>query len=106
MKKSALKNYERALKWDKVKVEKAMNEIIYSRANELITTQIDIGLTDRNPQAINSVLDRAFGKARQNIGLDGGSADKPIVFMPAQLMAKYEIDKAMQKIALPSSTEE
>lgn len=29
-------------------------------------------------RAIDSLLDRTFGKARQNIGLDGGDEDKPI----------------------------
>lgn len=29
-------------------------------------------------KAIDSMLDRVFGKARQSIGLDGGSEDKPI----------------------------
>lgn len=30
-------------------------------------------------QAINSLMDRALGKARQNIGIDGGKEGKPII---------------------------
>ena len=93
-----LENHRRALKWEKQKVEKTMNQLILGHADILVTELIRIGLEDHNPQAINSLLDRAFGKARQNIGLDGGEKDKPIVFMPAQLMVKYHIDKAMDKL--------
>lgn len=79
------------LKWEKAKVDKAVNQIILKNAEELVDTLVDIAINDRNPNAINSLLDRAFGKARQNIGLDGGAEDKPIVFMPAQLLTKYNI---------------
>lgn len=82
------------LKWEKAKVDKAVNQIILSKAQELTETLVSIAIDDRNPNAINSLLDRAFGKARQNIGLDGGAEDKPIVFMPAQLMEKYQIKPA------------
>lgn len=94
MKKSALRNHERYLKWERQKVEKAMNERIYEKAGEILETLIEIGIRDRNPNVLNSLLDRGFGKARQNIGLDGGAEDKPIVFMPAELMAKYAIRAA------------
>jgi len=96
MKKSSLKNHERYLKWEKAKVDKAVNQVILSRAVPLAEKLIEIAM-DGNPNAINSLLDRAFGKARQNIGLDGGAEDKPIVFMPAQLMAKYAIKSGTYK---------
>ena len=95
-KKSALANRERHLKWEKVKVEKAMNQVIMAQAVPLAEKLIEIAM-DGNPNAINSLLDRAFGKARQNIGLDGGAEDKPIVFMPAQLLAKYHIEAGSYK---------
>lgn len=82
------------LKWEKQKVDKQVNQLILAKAEDLTNTLIDIAIGDRNPNAINSLLDRAFGKARQNIGLDGGAEDKPIVFMPAQLMDKYKIKPA------------
>lgn len=103
MKKSSLRNHERALKWEKVKVEKAMNDVILEKAIPLAEKLIEIAL-EGNPNAINSLLDRAFGKARQNIGLDGGATDKPIVFMPAALMAKYAI-KAGTYTELDSPTD-
>lgn len=91
---AALAKKERYLKWEKAKADKAVNQLILAHATELTETLIAIAVEDRNPNAINSLLDRAFGKARQNIGLDGGAEDKPIVFMPAQLMAKYAIKPA------------
>lgn len=93
-KKSTIQKIDRFVKWEKAKVDKAVNQLILSHAAELTQTLIKIAIDDRNPNAINSLLDRAFGKARQNIGLDGGAEDKPIVFMPAQLMAKYHIKPA------------
>lgn len=97
MKKSSLRNHERSLKWEKQKMDKAVNEKILAHAEEITDALIEIGLEDRNPNVLNSLLDRAFGKARQNIGLDGGAEDKPIVFMPAALMAKYEIKAGSYK---------
>lgn len=94
MKKSAVTNHERHLKWEKVKIDKAVQEKILQHAEEITDTLLSIGIDERNPNVLNSLLDRAFGKARQNIGLDGGAEDKPIVFMPASLMAKYEISPA------------
>ena len=78
-----------------------MNDILYEKTVPLVEALIDIALTDRNPTAINSALDRAYGKARQNIGLDGGATDKPIVFMPAELMKKFAIDPP-NNLKLPS----
>ena len=96
MKKSHIANLERHLKWEKQKVEKAMNQVIMAQAVPLAEKLIEIAM-DGNPNAINSLLDRAFGKARQNIGLDGGAEDKPIVFMPAELMVKYGIQSGTYK---------
>lgn len=104
MKKSSLRNHERSLKWEKQKMDKAVNEKILAHAEEITDALIEIGLEDRNPNVLNSLLDRAFGKARQNIGLDGGAEDKPIVFMPAALMAKYAI-KAGTYTELDSPTD-
>lgn len=101
MRKSAIKKHERHLKWEKAKQEKMMNDILYEQTVPLVNALVDIALTERNPTAINSILDRAYGKARQNIGLDGGAEDKPIVFMPAELMAKYAI-KPPDNLELPS----
>lgn len=103
-KKSQVVKANRYAKWEKAKVDKAVNQLILANATELTKTLIEIAVEDRNPNAINSLLDRAFGKARQNIGLDGGAEDKPIVFMPAQLMAKYNITPATYT-ALPSPTD-
>ena len=91
MKKSSLANHERHLKWEKVKIDRQVNQLILAQAATITETLLDIGINERNPNVLNSLLDRAFGKARQNIGLDGGAEDKPIVFMPAVLLQKYGI---------------
>lgn len=39
-------------------------------------------------KAIDSLVDRVFGKARQNIGLDGGEKDKPINIEISEVIAK------------------
>lgn len=90
----SLKHLENHLAWEKKRVEQAANKLIFTKAEELVSTLISIAIDERNPQAINSLLDRGFGKARQNIGLDGGATDKPIVFMPAVLMDKFAIKTA------------
>ncbi len=86
----SLAKLERALKWEKQKQDVAMNALIVAKAVPIVNKLIEIGM-EGNPNTLNSLLDRAFGKARQNIGLDGGATDKPIVFMPASLMTKYAI---------------
>lgn len=94
MKKSNLKNHERHLRWEKNKVDKAVNQVLMESAVPIAQMMVEVALTDRNPNVGDKILDRLLGKARQNIGLDGGADDKPIVFMPAQLMAKYAIKAA------------
>lgn len=106
MKKSSLRNHERSLKWEKHKMDKAVNEKILAHAEEITDALIEIGLEDRNPNVLNSLLDRAFGKARQNIGLDGGAEDKPIVFMPAVLLDKYKIKAGEYKELHPPEGED
>lgn len=96
MRKSQVEKYESALKWEKVKVEAAMQQIILAKAVPLAKTLIDIALTERNPNAINTLLDRAFGKSSQNIN-HGGQPDNPIVFLPATLMHKYKIHEGTYK---------
>lgn len=93
MKSSSFRNHERYLKWERRKVENEMSKVIMEKAVPLAERLIQIAM-DGNPNAINSLLDRVFGKARQNIGIDGGAEDKPIVFMPASLMGKYGIQAA------------
>ena len=37
------------------------------------------------------LLEQVFGKARQNLGMDGGDSDKPIIIQVAkELLEKYE----------------
>lgn len=81
--------------WERKAVEKKAQELIHTKAEKLVETLIDIAIEERNPNAINSLLDRAFGKARQNIGLDGGQDGAPItVFLPSVLMEKHSIKTA------------
>lgn len=92
MTKRALKNHERALKWEKKKVDKAVEQLILGEAENIIGVQIQAA-KDGHIQAGQYLIDRTFGKARQNIGLDGGNEGAPIVFMPTALVAKFNLDK-------------
>lgn len=92
--KLALANLERHLRWERQKQDRAVNTKILEKAEEIVDTLLNIGIADRNPTVLNSLLDRAFGRSRQNIGLDGGAEDKPIVFMPASLMQRHAIKAA------------
>lgn len=96
MKKSAIARYERGLRWEKQKTEKAMKEIIYQHTVPLVETLVDIAITDRDTTAINTLLDRGFGRANQNVN-HGGQVDNPIVFLPASLMSKYKLHEGVYK---------
>lgn len=90
MRKSAIQKYERTLKWEKAKTKRVMDDIIYEHTVPLVETLIDIAITERNPLAINSLLDRGHGSSSKNVNI-GGQQDNPIVFLPATLMTKYKI---------------
>lgn len=91
--KSSAQKLERSIKWEKDKVEKAVKQRIFERADELVQTLIDIGISDRNPNAINSLLDRGFGKASQNVEIQAGEGNRPIIFLPAELMIRHSIEQ-------------
>jgi hypothetical protein len=44
-------------------------------------------------KAIDSLMDRAFGKARQTIGLDGGEEDKPIPILATMNVSNNDGDQ-------------
>jgi hypothetical protein len=88
-----LEKLERALKWERAAINKKVNNLLLEKAEIITETLIDIGLSERNPNVLNSLLDRAFGKAAQAV-VHEGNPDKPIVFMPAVLMEKYQIQQA------------
>ncbi len=106
MKKSALKNFERALKWEKKEIDKKVEQILLAKA-EAIAEAMAEGAINGNYQQQSYVLDKLFGKARQNIGLDGGEKGTPIVFMPSVLMNKFGLDKPIPAIkeATPTYSE-
>ena len=105
MKKSSLKNHERYLKWERQKIDRAVKVQILEKAELITETLLDIGINDRNPNVLNSLLDRAFGKAAQSL-VHEGNPDNPIVFMPASLIQKYEIKNAEYEELPPSEEEE
>lgn len=95
MKKANLDKLERSLKWEKMKVDRKVNELILEKAEEITKELLRIGLEESNPNVLNSLLDRVFGKAAQAV-VHEGNPDKPIVFMPASLMEKYQIAQAKE----------
>jgi hypothetical protein len=96
MRKVSIANKERYLNWEKKKAQKVMNDLIYAYAEPLTEELIDIAIIERNPNAINSLLDRGFGKANQNVN-HGGQPNNPIVFLPSVLMDKYRIQEGVYK---------
>jgi hypothetical protein len=109
MSKSGIKDLEKSLKLDKRRAEMAMEKAIYENTTKIVeamVTEAEAGSYQHGAY----LLDRGFGKARQNIGIDGGEAGAPIIFMPAALISKFNLDKPIEaeKIEEPNvySTEE
>lgn len=94
LKKSTQKKLENSFKWEKRLVDKAIEQIILGKAEEIVNVQI-LAATQGNLQAGQYLIDRTFGKARQNIGLDGGAEGAPIIIMPASLVNKFALDKPL-----------
>ena len=84
------KKKERYMKWHRANVMKRVDVYFMRKAEEVAETLVETAIETKNPQALNSVLDRAFGKAAQLVN-HGGQVDNPIVFMPATLLAKYNV---------------
>lgn len=96
---------EKALIWEKKKVDKAVQQLILARAEEIVNVQIDAAVSG-NLQAGQYLMDRTFGKARQNLGLDGGEDGAPIVFMPAVLIDKFNLNEPTPTHVLESDKED
>lgn len=95
MSKSGIKLLEQSLKLDKKKAEQAMEKVIYENVHGIVSSMV-AEATQGSYQHASYLLDRAFGKARQNIGIDGGEEGAPIVFMPASLVTKFALDKPIE----------
>jgi len=54
---------------------------------ELAKEEAQDGKTDM----LKFLLEQIFGKARQNVGLDGGEDGTPVVFMPSEIADKNNI---------------
>lgn len=84
--KSKQNKIETFLKWEKQKVEKAVQQQLFTRATEITDALIARALQG-DVNAINTTYDRMFGKTKQQVDIDTGGA--PIIFMPAVLMDKF-----------------
>lgn len=93
MKRSSLKNHERALKWEKQKVDKAVNQILLSRAEEITEKLVERAL-EGDLGAITSALDRAVGKVKQVSEVE--HTGTTMVFMPQALVDKFALDKPIE----------
>lgn len=91
MTKSKIEKYENVLKWEKKQVDKQVQQLILAKAEEIAATQINLAL-EGNAQVGQYLLDRAFGKARQQIGLEGSEAGSPILVMPSVLVNKFNLN--------------
>lgn len=104
MTKKSLKNHERALRWEKKEVTKRVDDLLLQKAEAIADTMADAAL-DGNFQSQAYIMDKLFGKARQNIGLDGGEDGAPIVFMPSALVTKFALDKPVEEKGIPEYVE-
>lgn len=84
---------EKSLIWDKKKAEKAMNDLIYRETTDIIKAMADQA-KEGSFQHGAYLLDRAFGKAKQQIDVESGG--QPIVFMPTALIQKFALDKPLE----------
>lgn len=94
---TALKVKEKSLKWDKKIAERKMEEQIGKEVQAIVqamATEAKSGSFQHG----SYLIDRVFGKTRQNIGIDGGQDGAPIVFMPSTLVAKFALDKPLSSI--------
>ena len=92
---SGIKNLELSLKADKKRAEQAMEKAIYKEVGGIVQAMVTEAKAG-SYQHGSYLLDRAFGKARQNIGIDGGADGAPIIFMPAELIQKFALDKPIE----------
>ena len=92
---SGIKGLELALKADKKRAEQAMEKAIYENVGGIVSSMV-AEAQEGSYQHASYLLDRAFGKARQNIGIDGGTDGAPIIFMPAELIQKFALDKPLE----------
>lgn len=90
MNKQVVKRHEKDLKYSKQKAEREINQLIFAEGKNIVQAFVDQA-KGGSYQHGAYLLDRAFGKARQNIGLDGGSDGAPIVFIPTALVEKFNL---------------
>ena len=94
LQKSQQKKLETYLKFEKKKVEQRVQQQLYARAGEITDALINRALVG-DVNAINSAMDRMFGKAKQTMDIDTGGAS--IVFMPAVLVDKFGLAEPKQE---------
>lgn len=108
MSKSGIKNLEASLKLDKKRAEQAMEKAIYENVGEIVTSMVAEAKAG-SYQHGSYLLDRAFGKPKQAVGLENTDGS-PIIFMPTALIQKFGLDKPIEaeKVEEPNvySTEE
>lgn len=85
-----IKNLERSLRWEKTRVEKAVQQQLFERASDITEALISRAM-EGDVTAINSAFDRMFGKAKQQVDVE--HTGTPIVFMPAVLMDKFSLSE-------------
>lgn len=86
--KSREKKLETYMKFEKKKVELQVQQQLFEKASEITDALIKRALVG-DVNAINSAMDRMFGKSKQTMDIDTGGA--PIVFMPAVLVEKFQL---------------
>lgn len=91
----SIKTLEKSLKADKKRYEEEMDAQILTKVSSIVdafAAEAQAGSYQHGAY----LIDRVFGKARQTVGLDGGEAGAPIIFMPTTLVQKFALDKPIE----------
>lgn len=83
------RNKIRALRWDKQKEERTMEQLILSRVTPIVNKMADEAEMG-NIDAGKYLLDRVFGKPKTSLDMSTGGG-QPIIFMPTVLVNKFHL---------------
>lgn len=89
----SIKGLEKSLIWDKKRAEKVMNDLIYEETSTIVQSMVEQA-KEGSFQHASYLLDRAFGKAKQQVDIESGG--QPIIFMPTALIQKFALDKPVE----------
>lgn len=95
----ARKKHERAMRWEKHKEEKALEQILLGKMRPIAEKLTELAV-DGNMDAIKYSMDRVFGKPQTSVDVDMHNA-QPIIFMPTVLVEKFRLKEPQATLNEP-----